>query len=208
MALYDDHTGANAGTRTSTPLFTSKEKFHFNMINKFYFSLDVSKINKMIEIIEGKSKVSLRLLDWFVTNYSKQYGIGYDIVSNGKEEYFDVNIGYKAELKSYKKVYFDPFRRSKRFKYKYDQNDPNKSIETALCQLNFFRWAFEYGVIEYVEENIEAINTSMVESKKKSKKSKGKSKDTGAGAGVGTGATTSYGDYGDSDDVSFVISFD
>lgn len=153
-------------------LFTSKEKFHFNMINKYYSQLEPEKIEKMIGIINGDSIVSLRLLDWFVTNYSKQNGTGY-FINNGTE-YFNANISYKAQLKSYKKVYFDPFRRTKRFNYKYDNRDPTKKLETTLGQLNFFKWAMSYGIIDYVEANFDDINSSMIENKKLAKKNKRK----------------------------------
>lgn len=146
--------------------FTSKEKYHFNRINDFFLPLDRDKINKMIDIIDGKSNISLRLLDWFVTNYSRQNNIGYFIESHGEKDYFNVNINYKAQLKSYKKVYFDPFRRTKRFNYKYDPNDSTKKLETTICQLNFFKWAISHGIIDYVESNFVDINESMVQNKR------------------------------------------
>ena len=121
----------------------------------------------MIDIIEGKSKISLRLLDWFVTNYSRTNGIGYFMEINREEEYFNVNISYKAQLKSYKKTNFDPFRRTQIFNFKYDIGDPSKKLKTTLCQLNFFRWAFSNNIIEYVDEHYNDINESMVDNKKR-----------------------------------------
>ena len=67
----------------------------------------------MIDIINGKSEISLRILDWFVTRYSNKYKITIDM--GDEEDIFNVHISYKAQLKSYKKKYFDPFRRKKKF---------------------------------------------------------------------------------------------
>jgi len=33
--------------------------------------------NTMLSIINGKSPISLRIVDWFATNYAKQYYITY-----------------------------------------------------------------------------------------------------------------------------------
>ena len=56
---------------------TTKEQFYFDMIDKF-FSTSKCKYNdviKMVNIIDGKSYVSLRILDWFVTRYSHKFKI-------------------------------------------------------------------------------------------------------------------------------------
>ena len=37
------------------------------------------KFTKVIPIITGTSKISLRVIDWFVTNYSKKYQVIYKI---------------------------------------------------------------------------------------------------------------------------------
>jgi len=62
-------------------------------------------------MINGNSKISLRLLDWFVTRHAKRHSISYFI----NDDKFNVHISYKAQLKSYKKRYFDPFRKGKKY---------------------------------------------------------------------------------------------
>ena len=134
--------------------FTVKELCYYSMIDKFFKDCAQNNITNMIDIIEGKSDISLRILDWFVTKYSKKkidYG-------NKDTEIFDVRISYKSQLKSYKKRYFDPFRRRKKFVY-YFKN--NKSISTTLGQLNFFKWAVSNNVISYVEKNLKHISKEM-----------------------------------------------
>ncbi len=115
-------------------IFTNKEICYFKIINKFFITCLEENITKMINIIEENSKISLRVLDWFVTKYSKKR---IDCGNVKDTEVFDVRISYKSQLKAYKKKYFDPFRRKKRFNFYYTKD---KFIQTTLGQLNFFKW--------------------------------------------------------------------
>lgn len=117
------------------------------------------KINTMISIINGESPISLRILDWFVTNYSKKNNIVYNIVNNKNEiEIFKVFLQYKMQLKSFNKKLFDPFCRRSRIRFKYSNDN---LLITTLGQLNFFKWAIENNIIEYVKNNLEKIETDM-----------------------------------------------
>jgi hypothetical protein len=142
--------------------FSSKETLYYKMIDKFFKQLGKENIQKMLDIIDGHSKVSLRLLDWFVTRYANKNKIAYDLAPG---ERFNVHISYKAQLKSYKKRYFDPFRRRKKFIYK--QGD--QSLETTIGQLNFFRWAFSNNIIKYVEDHYNSVLKAMIKSNKDDK---------------------------------------
>lgn len=141
-------------------LLTNKEICYFKMINRFYITCSKDNIEKMINIIEENSNISLRVLDWFVTKYSKKR---IDCGNIQDIEVFDVRISYKAQLKAYKKKYFDPFRRKQRFKFYYTSKEgvENTSILTTLGQLNFFKWAISNNIIAYVEKNLELITKSM-----------------------------------------------
>ena len=55
---------------TSRGLTTQNEVLLQNLKN-FYENKEYLK--KMISIINGESKISLRIVDWFVTNYAKKY---------------------------------------------------------------------------------------------------------------------------------------
>jgi len=153
---------------------TQKERCYYKRIISFFKKCETKYIKKMVDIINGDSVISLRILDWFVTKYSKKK---MSSAMNSKEV-FDVHNKYKAELKSHKKRNFDPFRRRKRFYYTYDIADESKKIETTLGQLNFFRWAIRIGVIDFVENHIinitKAMNTSNKEDKKRKKDKKRK----------------------------------
>ena len=65
---------------------------------------------------------------------------------------------YKLRLKAYSKRRFDPFCRWDRIDLPYKNNT---SIQTTLGQLNFFRWALENKIIEYIENNAQLINNDM-----------------------------------------------
>lgn len=125
-------------------------------------------MDRLMQIINGESKVSLRIIDWFVTNFAKKNFTVYSIpaknrcstVINGEEnmERFKVFHNYKLELKAYSKVRFDPFSRRERIMIPYT-NDT--SLQTTIGQLNFFKWAIENQVLEYIENNYNEIELDM-----------------------------------------------
>ena len=113
----------------------------------------------MLKIITGESKISLRIVDWFSTNYAKKYYTILNLdedLNNGRR--FKVYVDYKLKLKAYSKKRFDPFCRWDRISIPY-KNDT--CIETTIGQLNFFKWALENKVIDYIEENYEIIEKDM-----------------------------------------------
>ncbi len=105
-------------------------------------------------LITGKYKLSLRIIDWFVTNYSKKHNLV--IEKNGKP--FIVFLEYKSQLKAYSKKQFDPFCRRSRIHYEYEKN---KKFETTIGQLNFFRWAIENLIIDHIMKNYDDIEKDM-----------------------------------------------
>ncbi len=146
--------------------FSSKELCYYKMIDKYYKQCKKEEIIEMISIIESTSEISLRILDWFVTRYSKRR---FEINIGNGTEIFDVHISYKSQLKSYKKRYFDPFRRRKKFRYQLIADDTTSQIVTTLGQLNFFRWAINNNIIHFVKLNLPQIIKAMNVSNKKDK---------------------------------------
>jgi hypothetical protein len=61
-------------------------------------------------------------------------------------------------LKAYSKKRFDPFCRWDRISIPYKGET---CIETTIGQLNFFKWALENKVIQYIEDNYETIEKDM-----------------------------------------------
>jgi hypothetical protein len=111
-------------------------------------------IKEIMELLQGTSIISLRLIDWFVTNYAKRHNIGY--VIGGQE--FMVYMSYKSQLKAYSKKLFDPFCRRERIMFSLPGID---QFITTVGKLNFFRWAIEKNVIEYLKVHRETVETEM-----------------------------------------------
>ena len=131
----------------SNVLLNSLKEFYENKENK----------NHLFDILNNTNNISLRIIDWFVTNYSKKHDTIYYI----KDKQFNVFHSYKSQLKSYSKKYFDPFCRRNRINYKYKDDD---SISTTIGQLNFFRWAINNKLIDYIINNYDTIETDMNDS--------------------------------------------
>ena len=160
--------------------FNGKEITLINFLIAFY----KNRLELFSDIINQKTPLSLRLLDWLVTNYSKKYNITYPLKYNSETIYFNIYIDYKNQLKAYSKKFFDPFCRQKRlvidsntFKwrtYTTEEDIAKKDIVTTVGQLNFFRWFIENKVMDYALCNVELIDSDMmatVTSKKRGKRS-------------------------------------
>ena len=141
---------------------TSFNDLLLSSLSKYYSKGD--KIKTIKDIIESQSsKLSLRLIDWYVTNYCKHNNIVYILKKRNQEEYFNVYMNYRSQLKAFKKVLFDPFRRRDRIVFQYDNN---KTINTTIGQLNFFRWAIENDVIKHLQYNIDEVEKNMISSQR------------------------------------------
>jgi hypothetical protein len=128
------------------------------MRNLMTFYQDRSNLSKMMNIINGESNISLRIVDWFVTNYAKKYYTVYDIADATETSRFKVYNDYKLKLKAYSKRRFDPFCRWERIRVPYDDEN---CMETTIGQLNFFKWALENKIVDYIESNYSAIEADM-----------------------------------------------
>jgi len=133
--------------------YNTQNELLLNKLMQFYHK--DNNFEQMLEIINGQSKISLRIVDWFATNYSKKY---YTVYSIPGESRFKVYNDYKLKLKAYSKKRFDPFCRWERITIPF-KNDT--FIQTTIGQLNFFKWALENDVITYITENYKAIDVDM-----------------------------------------------
>lgn len=133
-----------------------KEIWHYSMLENFFLSCELPIVQKMVDIINGNHLISLRFLDWFVTRYCYLYKTTINVANKFcNQNNFNINISYKAQLKSFTKKYFDPFKRKKKFVYTLDKY--KISFLTTLGQLNFFRWVITNDVVNYTETNYKTI---------------------------------------------------
>ena len=128
--------------------------------NLLQFYQTDNNMDKMLGIINGESRISLRIIDWFATNYAKKYYTVYQM--EGTETHinnrFKVYNDYKLKLKAYSKKRFDPFCRWDRIHVPYKETS---AIQTTIGQLNFFKWALENYVISYIEQHFKVIEADM-----------------------------------------------
>lgn len=117
----------------------------------------------LLPVITKKGKLSLRALDWLVTNYAKKVPIVYNVKPpECPEVVLNVYNSYKNWLWNHKRKNFDPFRRGQRIFFTVD----GVSYESTVGQLNFFFWASRYGVLQYAQEHIVEIEKDQAVSTK------------------------------------------
>lgn len=114
----------------------SKSAILLSSLTKFF---DVPEHREKLHAVLKHNTISLRKIEWFVTNYAKENHISYK-APNGKM--FSVHVAYKSSLDGYSKKLFDPFCRTTRVEF--------QGIQTTTAQLNFLKWAICNGVIEHI----------------------------------------------------------
>ena len=132
---------------TTTTEISTQEDWVLHRLTDFYTS---DRLTLLRDILANKTNISLRILDWFVTNYSKMNNVSY-ISKAGK--HVIVYLAYKSHLKAYSKKMFDPFCRWKRIQF--------RGLDTTVGQLNFFEWAVQDEVLDYLTEHYDEIHADM-----------------------------------------------
>lgn len=150
--------GAKAGlpvdrrSTTQRNRIQCKQEIIVSWLQEFYSR--PGNLERVLPVLRSESAVSLRLVDWFVTNYAKKHNVSYLLGQRNFLVYFH----YKRELKAYSKRVFDPFCRRERILFQARGHEP---FVTTIGQLNFFRWALEKGIMEYVEANRATVEADM-----------------------------------------------
>jgi len=185
-----EHKGAvpqNIGRFWFSASLDSKRRTRLRMIQKEFTDKVIKE--KLLPMISrtGKEKgedkklsecgrVSLRALDWLVTNYSKKTQCAYSVKPPGLVKMrFNVFKQYKAWLTRYKRVNFDPFRRHIRVYFTFE----NQIYSSTVGQLNFMDFAFKNGVLEYAQSNLIRIQNDMEETMKRNAKERNECKSRG-----------------------------
>jgi|TARA_B110000971_G_scaffold217714_1_gene255120 hypothetical protein len=134
--------------------------------------------DKLVHLLNDHGSISLRSIDWFITNYSKKNNSYYIVYTdkdgnpsfNDSENKYRNNMNvfhsYKSQLKAYSKRKFDPFCRRDRILFEIDEDH---SVETTIGQLNFFKWAISNMIVDYIELHKDEIEYDMNSSLKQMK---------------------------------------
>jgi hypothetical protein len=115
----------------------------------------------------GTGEISRRVMDWFVVNYTKKYPVMYKWeVKPGWTEEVNVCRHYDMCMKKYQKHSLDVFCRGKQrvFFQLYGKN-----MQTAVAQLNFVRWAIQYGIFHHLRQRYEDVKKDHHENMAKSR---------------------------------------
>ena len=125
------------------------------------FFKEEENVQEMVNVVKFSNPVSLRIIDYFLTNYSKRH-----TKEIYKEFNFDIYNNYKSNLKAFNKKYFDPFCRDSNVKeggtkFKFYYNDHKEFIVTTIAQLNFFKWGIMYKIFDYIFEKNESIKEDI-----------------------------------------------
>ena len=81
--------------------YSTQNELLMNNLMEFYKKNN--NLEKILKIINGESQISLRLIDWFATNYSKKYFTIIETEKEGKKNRVKVYVDYKLKLKAYSK---------------------------------------------------------------------------------------------------------
>jgi hypothetical protein len=147
-----------------TSSVSNKHNLIMVKIKKFF---DIREnFEKLKPILNQECKISLRVLDWSTTNWSKKNTVILETYRNGYKEKINMFLDYKANLKAFSKKSFDPFCRRERIMLQFNCDPERKIYISTTAQLNFMKWAIESGVLEYCEKNLSVLEADMVKSLK------------------------------------------
>ena len=125
----------------------------------------------LVPIARQEYSISLRLLDYTMTNWAKKTTI---MLSAGSATPWALFSLYKDWLRFYRRRGFDPFRRRERIFFDAPAEGGGspgvEQLETTVAQLNFLRWAKIYGILDYVLLHKKEIEEDMVSTLAESKR--------------------------------------
>ena len=121
--------------------------------------LDLETIGAILPYIDHKGPVSLRIIEWFVTNFSKLH----------HPEIYRKYISFRA---IWKRPLFDCFARQGPKSARIYLHFEEKKHPTTVAQLHYLLWAHRNGVLEYCVAHETAIEDHMVGTLKQNQESK------------------------------------
>lgn len=133
------------------------------------FNLNTEYITKFLNIVKRKNGMSLRVIDWLVTNYSKVHSI--TIGTEGLPR--DLNRDYQKNLNAYYKKNLDPFARRNKINLIIKYPDGSEETRSSTVgQLNFFRWFCKNNLDIYLNREKRNIDEHMRSSESRRRKDK------------------------------------
>lgn len=135
-------------------------------LSKSYVTDDA--IEHLIEqTTSSRNIISLRLLDWFVTNYSKKNQTSWVIRDKyGDHVVIQAHQQYVIELGNWRRILFDPFQRRNRINFR---SRDGSWHTTTVAQLNFLKFANYTGIYDYVSLHRVQIEEDMNRTSKSKK---------------------------------------
>lgn len=147
----------------NSSITNSVENKHSLIMKKVTEFFDVREnFEKFRPILVHDSPLSLRVLDWSTTNWSKKNPVYLTTFRHGYEEKINMFLDYKAHLKAFSKKSFDPFCRRERMMYKFSCDTEERTYITTAAQMNFFKWAIESNILDYCIINSNLIEQDMI----------------------------------------------
>lgn len=150
----------NAGRAPQTSI-EAKQELLMKRVSAFF--ADEVHFAALLPLLEQTAVVSLRLLDYLVTNFAKKTPVYLDVCRHGRLETVDLFLDYKAQLKAFSKRSFDPFCRRERVLWVCESDPQRRQFLTTPAQLNFFRWCIEMRLCEWVQEHNAEVERDMVQ---------------------------------------------
>ena len=126
----------------------NKNELLLTSLLKFYKK--TQNMKTLHKYVSKSSPISLRVFDFLCTKYIKNKNVIYYVEKKGKKIPFNLSVAYKAQLKAYSKLQFDPFKRHDRIEIACTYCKEGKLV-TTIGQLNFFKFAIENKLTDWIE---------------------------------------------------------
>lgn len=124
-----------------------------------HFDADPALLPTILPYIEHKGPVSLRIIEWFVTNYSKIY-------------FPDIYRKYISYRNNWKRPLFDCFARQGRRSVLIYLHFEDRKYPTTVAQLHYLVWAYLNSVLKHCVALETAIEDHMVQTLKQNQQTK------------------------------------
>ena len=151
----------------------ARQQQRLQEISAFYDDEEVVR-DLLAPIARQEYEISLRLLDYTMTNWAKKTTVMLSAPRFPGQERstpWALFSLYKDWLRFYRRRGFDPFRRRERIFFDATSKDGvSERLQTTVAQLNFLRWAKIYGILDYVLLHKLQIEEDMVRTLAESKK--------------------------------------